>query len=41
MIREGKCDNKEGDLNGAHPFPRVMGYKKGSDIMEVRVQLFI
>ena len=20
---EGKCDNKEGDLNWAHPFPRI------------------
>ena len=33
----GKCDDKEGDLNNAHPFPRVSGYKRGSDIMEVRV----
>ena len=27
-----KCDNKEGDLNWAHPFPRNSYYKKGSDI---------
>jgi hypothetical protein len=29
-----KCDNKEGDVNGAHPFPRVLGYLRGSDITE-------
>ena len=27
----GKCDNKEGDLNYTHPFPRILGYV-GSDI---------
>ena len=27
-----KCDNKEGDLNRAHPCPRVLGIKRGSDI---------
>ena len=27
----GTCDNKEGGLNRAHPFPRVSGYKRGSD----------
>lgn len=37
-----ECDNKDGDLNLEHPFPRVLGYwwgidnKKG-DIMDVRV----
>ena len=31
---EEKCDNKEGDLNWAHPFPRVLEYYKGSDIKE-------
>ena len=25
MIYEGKCDNKEGDLNWVYLFPRVMG----------------
>ena len=35
----GKCDNKEGDVNLARPFPRVLGYKRGSDITEVRVYL--
>ena len=30
----GKCDNKEGYLNCKHPFPRVFGYKTGSDIKE-------
>jgi hypothetical protein len=30
----GKCDKMEGDLNWAHPFPRVSWYKRGSDIME-------
>ena len=30
----GKRDNEEGDLNWAHPFPRVWGYKKGSDVTE-------
>ena len=24
----GNCDNKEGDLNWAHPFPKVLGYKE-------------
>ena len=33
----GKCDNKEGDLNSAHPFLRVSGCKQGCDIIEVRV----
>jgi hypothetical protein len=38
----GKCDYKEGELNLAHLFPRVMGYKtcsgiKGGDIMKVRM----
>lgn len=28
---EEKCDNKEKDLNWAHPFPRVVGYKKGNN----------
>jgi hypothetical protein len=23
-----KCDNKEEDLNQAHPFPRVLGYMR-------------
>jgi hypothetical protein len=38
----GKCDNKERGLNTTHPSHRVLGYKRGSgiiesDIMEVRV----
>jgi hypothetical protein len=28
-----KCDNNEGYLNQALPFPRVLGYKRGSDII--------
>ena len=32
VISERKCDNKEGDLNRAHPFSRVRRYKRGSDI---------
>ena len=40
----GKYDNKEGDLNCAHPTSRVWEYKRGSDItkggiMKVRVHL--
>ena len=30
----GKYDNKEGDLIWEHPFPKVSGYKRGSDIKE-------
>ena len=30
----GKCENKEGDLNWAHPFPRVLGFKRDNDIKE-------
>ena len=30
----GECDNKEEDLNWARPFPKVLGYKRGSDIIE-------
>ena len=30
----GNCDNKEGILWYEHPFPRVLGYKRGSDIKE-------
>ena len=29
----GKCDNKEGYVKLARPFPRVLGYKRGNDIM--------
>ena len=32
----GKCDNKEGGLNWAHPFHRVLKDKRGSNITEVR-----
>ena len=35
----GKCDSKEGNLNWAHPFPRVSGSKRGSEIVEGRVYL--
>ena len=38
MRRE--CDNKEGDLNRAHPIHRVLGYKRGSDITDVRVYVY-
>ena len=34
-IWERKHDNKEWDLNWEHLFPRVLGYKKKSDIKEV------
>ena len=27
-----ECGSKEGDLHQTHPFPRVLGYKRGSDI---------
>ena len=30
----GKCDNKEGNSNWAHPFPRVLEHKKESDVTE-------
>ena len=30
----GKRENKEGDLNSTHMFPRVWGYKRRSDIEE-------
>ena len=30
----GKCDNKKGDLNWAHPLLRVLGYKRRNDINE-------
>ena len=30
----GICDNKWGDLNWAHPFARIAGYKRRSDITE-------
>ena len=30
----GRCDNKEGGLNWEHMFPRVLGYKRRSDIIE-------
>ena len=38
----GGCDNKEGDFNWEHPLPRVLGFRRRSDIkegdtMEVRV----
>ena len=33
----GKCDNKEGDLNWAHLFRRVLGHKRGSDITEYSI----
>lgn len=27
-----KCDNMEGNSNWVHPFPKVLGYKRGSEI---------
>jgi hypothetical protein len=33
-ITKRDCDQKEGDLNWAHLFPKVSNYKKGSDIIE-------
>ena len=35
-----KGDNKEWELNYAHPFPRVSGYQRVSDIMEVDISEF-
>ena len=35
-----KCDNKKWDLNYEHPFPRVLGYKRVYDIMEVDIMKF-
>ena len=32
-----KCNNNDGYLYWAHMFPRVLGYKRGSDITKVRV----
>ena len=29
-----KCDNKGGDLNQTHPFPRASRYKRGSGVIE-------
>ena len=37
----GKCDNKEEVLNWAHPLPKVLGYKRKSDIREVKVYIGI
>jgi hypothetical protein len=34
-----QCDNEKGNLKWAHPFPRVLGYKRGSDIMKVMAYL--
>ena len=34
MIYGREYDNKEVDLNRAHPFPGVPGYKRDSDIIE-------
>jgi hypothetical protein len=33
----GNHDNKEWDLNQKHPFPKVLGYKRWSDIKEVNI----
>ena len=30
----GKCDNKEGYLDGERLLPRALVYKRGSDIQE-------
>ena len=34
----GKCDNKEGYLNWAHPFPRVLEYKRGVTLQRVTLR---
>ena len=31
---EGKCDNKEGAIDWDQPLPRILGYKRGSEIKE-------
>ena len=38
-LRE-KCDTKKWDLNWERPLPRVLGYKRRSDIKEVDVMEF-
>ena len=30
----GKCDKKEGALISKHPFSRVLGHKRSSDVKE-------
>ena len=37
----GKCDNKERGLSSAHMLPKVLGYKRGSGIAEVKVSPII
>jgi hypothetical protein len=32
-----KFDNKEGDLNSVHPFPKVSGYKRETDTLKVDI----
>jgi hypothetical protein len=36
-----KCDNNKGDINRTRVLPRVLGYKRGSDITEGRVYQYV
>ena len=36
IYKRGKYDSREGGLNCAHPFPRRLGYNRGSDITKVK-----
>ena len=36
----GKCDNKDWDLNCEHPFSKVSGYKRRSDVKEFDIMEF-
>ena len=37
----GRCDNKEEDLNWAHPFPRVRNIREGVTLQKVGVLLYM
>lgn len=36
----GGCDDKEWDLNWEHPLPRVLEYKRTSDMEDVDATVF-
>jgi hypothetical protein len=40
IYKGGKCDSKEGDLTCEHIIPRVLGYKKRSDVKGVGITEF-
>ena len=37
----GKCNDNEGDIDCTCMLPRVLGYKRGSDIMKGRVYQYV